>query len=96
MAFSPAATRTVCSTGLNRVLRPPTMCSPGLIDWIVTGALPFCSPSTKISTSGSFEMMRRLELVTAPKLAVTFTCWPAGTFTVWRQAGKPSFLTSTT
>ena len=96
MAFSPAATRTVCSIGLNRVLRPPTMCSPGLIDWIVTGAFPFDSPSTKISTSGSFEMTRRLEFVAAPKVAATFTCWPAGTVTVCRQGGKPSFFTSTT
>ena len=88
MAFSPAATRTVCSTGLKRVFRPPTMCSPGLIDWTVTGAFPFGSPSTKTSTSGSLEMTRRLRvLVAAPKLAVTLTCWPAGTFTVWRQGG---------
>ena len=58
------------------------------------------SPSTNTSTSGSLEMTRRLDALTAgtagPKLAVTFTCCPATTVTVWRHGCAPSLRTSTT
>ena len=84
MAFSLLATRTVCSCGLNPFFRPPTMCSPGRVSVIVTGAFPLSSPSMKTSTSGSLAMMRRLPLplAAAPKVAATFTCCPATTVTV--------------
>ena len=65
---------------------------------MVTGAFPLSSPSTKTSTSGSLEMMRRLPLplAAAPKVAATLTCCPATTVTVWRQGAIPSLRTSTT
>ena len=61
MALSPAATRTVCSWALKAFLRAPTMCSPGLMSATVSGARPLPSPSTNTSTSGSFEMTRKLD-----------------------------------